>query len=142
MHTILAQEQTHTILAGQQMDTQEVTALEQVVTVIHQAVTLLLNLVTVLKLAVTVLQEIHIATLAEETVILVVAQAGTAILIHPSIQIVMLAMETVIHQEVTVIHQAVTVFLAEEIAEALVTVKFMVATIYLAVQRTMHIIHA
>jgi hypothetical protein len=108
MLIILVQEQTHTTHAVQQMDTQEVTALEQVAPVIHQAVTVLLDLVTVLQLAVTVLQKIHIATLAEETVILVVAQAGTVILIQPSFQIVMLDMETVIHRVETVMHREET----------------------------------
>jgi hypothetical protein len=121
MLIILVQEQTHTTHAGQQMDTQEVTALEQVEAVIHQAVTVLLDLVTVLKLAVTVLQKVHIVTLAEVTVIPVEAREEIVILIHPSIQIVMLDMETVIHRVETVIHREVTATLEAETAAALDT---------------------
>jgi hypothetical protein len=128
MLIILVQEQTHTTHAVQQMDTQEVTALEQVAPVIHQvapvihqAVTVLLDLVTVLKLAVTVFQHMQIATLVEETVIPVEAREEIVTQANHNFQIVISGTVTVIHQAVTVIHQAVTATLVEETAEALDT---------------------
>jgi hypothetical protein len=117
MHTILAQEQTHTILAGQQMDIQAVTALAQ-----EEIATVLLA---------PVLKQVETVVAVEDTVILVVAQAETAILVveqaetatqaNRNSQIVMLDMETVTHLVETVTHQGVTATLEAETAEALVT---------------------